>query len=155
MSQAGSCQGRRASLHVAAPRSPVNPTILIVDDEKHTREGLRASLEDTFEVYIAADIGGAMSVLERENVDLMLTDLRLAGEDGMALVEKALALPHPPIVIMMTAYGSVDAAVEAMKRGAYDFVTKPLNIDRLEILIQRALRSKKVEAEVVQLKQTV
>ncbi|MEP6672643.1 MAG: response regulator, partial [Chthoniobacter sp.] len=94
----------------------MNPTILIVDDEKHTREGLRASLEDSFEVYIAAEIGGAMGVLEREHVDLMLTDLRLAGEDGMVLVEKALAMPHPPIVIMMTAYGSVDAAVEAMKR---------------------------------------
>src|SRR5882757_5003305 len=136
-------------------RPPVNPTILIVDDEKHTREGLRASLEDSFEVYIAADIGGAFGVLERETVNLMLTDLRLAGEDGMALVEKALALPHPPIVIMMTAYGSVDAAVEAMKRGAYDFVTKPLNIDRLELLIQRALRSRKVEKEVVELKQQV
>jgi DNA-binding NtrC family response regulator len=133
----------------------VNPTILIVDDEKHTREGLRASLEDSFEVYIAADIGGAFSVLERETVDLVLTDLRLGGEDGMTLVEKALALPHPPVVIMMTAYGSVDAAVEAMKRGAYDFVTKPLNIDRLEILIQRALRSRKVEKEVVELKQQV
>ena len=133
----------------------MNPTILIVDDEKHTREGLRTSLEDTFEVYIAADIGGAFSVLERETVDLVLTDLRLGGEDGMSLVEKALALPHPPIVIMMTAYGSVDAAVEAMKRGAYDFVTKPLNIDRLEILIQRALRSRKVEKEVVELKQQV
>ena len=138
-----------------APRPPVNPTLLIVDDEKHTREGLRTSLEDSFEVYIAADIGGAFGVLERETVDLLLTDLRLAGEDGMALVEKALALPHPPIVIMMTAYGSVDAAVEAMKRGAYDFITKPLNIDRLEILIQRALRSRKVEKEVVELKQQV
>jgi DNA-binding NtrC family response regulator len=133
----------------------VNPTILIVDDEKHTREGLRASLEDSFEVYIAADIGGALGVLERETVDLVLTDLRLGGEDGMTLVEKALALPHPPIVIMMTAYGSVDAAVEAMKRGAYDFVTKPLNIDRVELLIQRALRSRKVEKEVVELKQQV
>src|ERR1700748_214856 len=155
MSQAGSCQGGRAPLHLAAPRLPVNPPILIVDDEKHTREGLRASLEDSFEVYIAADIGGAMSVLERENVDLLLTDLRLGGEDGMVLIEKALAMPHPPIVIMMTAYGSVDAAGEAMKRGAYDFVTKPLNIDRLEILIQRALRSRKVEKEVVELKQQV
>src|SRR5947207_12409891 len=92
---------------------PLQPAILIVDDEKHTREGLRASLEDSFEVYIAADIGGALSVLERETVDLMLTDLRLGGEDGMTLVNKALALPHPPVVIMMTAYGSVDAAVEA------------------------------------------
>ena len=136
-------------------RARVNPTILIVDDEKHTREGLRASLEDTFEVYVTADIGGALSVLERESVDLVLTDLRLGGEDGMTLVEKILALPHPPIVIMMTAYGSVDAAVEAMKRGAYDFITKPLNIDRLEILIHRALRSRKVEKEVVELKQQV
>lgn len=133
----------------------MNPTILIVDDEKHTREGLRASLEDSFEVYISADIGGALGVLERETVDLVLTDLRLGGEDGMTLVEKALALPHPPIVIMMTAYGSVDAAVEAMKRGAYDFVTKPLNIDRVELLIQKALRSRKLEKEVVELKQQV
>ena len=140
---------------MSLPNCPVNPTILIVDDEKHTREGLRASLEDSFEVYIAADIGGALSVLERETVDLVLTDLRLGGEDGMTLVDKALALPHPPIVILMTAYGSVDAAVEAMKRGAYDFVTKPLNIDRLEMLIQRALRSRKVEKEVVELKQVV
>ena len=64
-------------------------------------------------------------------------------------------MPHPPVVILMTAYGSVDAAVEAMKRGAYDFVTKPLNIDRLEILIRRALHSRKVEKEVVELKQQV
>jgi two-component system response regulator AtoC len=145
----------RRAITPLAPGPTVNPTILIVDDEKHTREGLRASLEDNFEVYIAADIGGALSVLERETVDLVLTDLRLGGEDGMTLVEKALALPHPPIVIMMTAYGSVDAAVEAMKRGAYDFVTKPLNIDRVELLIQRALRSRKVEKEVVELKQQV
>jgi DNA-binding NtrC family response regulator len=133
----------------------MNPTILIVDDEKHTRDGLRASLEDSFDVYVAADIGGALGVLERENVDLVLTDLRLGGEDGMTLIDKLLTLPHPPIVIMMTAYGSVDAAVEAMKRGAYDFITKPLNIDRLEILIHRALRSRKVEKEVVELKQQV
>src|ERR1041384_5569420 len=85
----------------------------------------------------------------------MLTDLRLGGEDGMTVIEKALARPHPPVVIMMTAYGGVDTAVEAMKRGAYDFVTKPLNIDRLEILIKRALRSTAEEKEVVELKQKV
>ena len=115
----------------------MNPTILIVDDEKHTREGLRASLEDSFEVYVAGDIQGAINTLDGDQIDLVLTDLRLGGEDGMQLVDKVLARPHPPIVIMMTAYGSVDAAVEAMKRGAYDFVTKPLNIDRLEVLIAR------------------
>ena len=69
----------------------MQPTILIVDDEKHTREGLRASLEDSFDVYIAPDTAGALAVLESEHVDLMLTDLRLGGEDGMVLIEKALA----------------------------------------------------------------
>jgi DNA-binding NtrC family response regulator len=133
----------------------MNPTILIVDDEKHTREGLRTSLEDNFEVYIAADIQGALNVLEADAVDLVLTDLRLGGEDGMQLIDQVLAMPHPPIVIMMTAYGSVAAAVEAMKRGAYDFVTKPINIDKLEILIDRALRSRETEREVVELKKVV
>jgi DNA-binding NtrC family response regulator len=133
----------------------MQPTILIVDDEKHTREGLRTSLEDSFDIYIAASVCEARAVLEREHVDLVLTDLRLGGDDGMGLIDEVLKRPEPPIVIMMTAYGSVDAAVEAMRRGAYDFVTKPLNIDRLEILIRRALRSRQVEAEVVQLKQTV
>ena len=133
----------------------MNPTILIVDDEKHTRDGLRASLEDSFETYVAADFQGALNVIEADHVDLVLTDLRLGGDDGMKLVEKILSLPHPPIVIMMTAYGSVDAAVEAMKRGAYDFVTKPLNIDKLELLIQRALRSRDTEKEVVELKKVV
>jgi two-component system, NtrC family, response regulator AtoC len=142
-------------LRVATFFTQMQPTILIVDDEKHTREGLRASLEDSFDVYIAASLGEARAVLDREHVDLVLTDLRLGGEDGMAFIDELLQRPHPPVVIMMTAYGSVDAAVEAMRRGAYDFVTKPLNIDRLEILIRRALRTQQVEAEVVQLKQTV
>src|SRR5437764_5218691 len=123
------------------------PTVLIVDDEKHTRDGLRRLLENDYDVYVAADIAGAMDVLEREQVDVLLTDLRLGGDDGMQLIERALKLSRPPICIMMTAYGSVDTAVEAMKRGAYDFVTKPLNLDKVEILIVRALNSRKMEQE--------
>ncbi len=132
-------------------------TILIVDDEKHTRDGLRRSLEDgeDFEVYVAGDVAGAVSILESESVDLLLTDLRLGGEDGMALIDRALKMPTPPVCIMMTAYGSVDTAVEAMKRGAYDFVTKPVNLDRLEVLIRRALRSREVESENKELRQQV
>ncbi|MEY5025460.1 MAG: hypothetical protein RLZZ244_988 [Verrucomicrobiota bacterium] len=133
----------------------MNPTLLIVDDEKNTREGLRASLEDSFEVYVAADMKGALGVLEREAVDLVLTDLRLGGEDGMELIDRVLERPTPPVVVMMTAYGSVDAAVEAMRRGAYDFVTKPVNIDRLEMLLKRALRSRSAEKEVVELRKQV
>jgi DNA-binding NtrC family response regulator len=133
----------------------MNPTLLIVDDEKHTRDGLRSSMEDDFDVYVAADIQEALHILEADPVDVMVTDLRLGGEDGMKLIDRALALPHPPVCIMMTAYGSVDTAVEAMKHGAYDFITKPLNIDRLEILIHRALRSREAEQENKELRQQV
>lgn len=130
-------------------------TVLIVDDEKHTREGLRLSLEEEFDVYVAGSTAEALEVLNGDPIDVMLTDLRLAGESGMDLIEKALKLSRPPICIMMTAYGSVDTAVEAMKRGAYDFVTKPLNLDEVEILIKRALKSRTLERENVELKKQV
>jgi len=133
----------------------LQPTVLIVDDEKHTRDGLRRLLENDYDVYVAADIASAMNVLEREPIDLLLTDLRLGNEDGMQLIDRALKMPQPPICIMMTAYGSVDTAVEAMKRGAYDFVTKPLNLDKVEMLIARALQSRHLEQENRTLRQQV
>jgi two-component system response regulator AtoC len=133
----------------------LQPTVLIVDDEKHTRDGLRRLLEEEYDVYVAADIAGAISVLEREPIDILLTDLRLGSEDGMTLIDRALKMPHPPICIMMTAYGSVDTAVEAMKRGAYDFVTKPLNLDKVEMLLARALQNRKLEQENRTLRQQI
>jgi two-component system, NtrC family, response regulator AtoC len=133
----------------------IQPTILIVDDEKHTRDGLRRLLENEYDVYVAADIAGASDVLEREEIDILLTDLRLGNEDGMTLIDRALKMAPPPICIMMTAYGSVDIAVEAMKRGAYDFVTKPLNLDKIEMLIARALGARKLEQENRTLRQQV
>ena len=130
-------------------------TILVVDDEKHTRDGLRRLLENDYDVYVAGDIAGAMNVMEREQIDVLLTDLRLGAEDGMALIDRALKISRPPICIMMTAYGSIDVAVEAMKRGAYDFLTKPLNLDKVELLITRALQSRKLEQENRALRQQV
>ncbi len=129
--------------------------VLIVDDEKHTREGLRLSLEDEFDIYIAANIEEATEILKNETVDVMVTDLRLGGESGMDLIGSALAMPKAPVCILMTAYGSVDLAVEAMKKGAYDYVSKPLNIDELELVIKRAIRSRSVEKENVALKTQV
>src|SRR5438552_11790231 len=125
----------------------LQPTILTVDDEKHTRDGLRRLLENNYDVYVAADVAGAMNVLEREQIEVLLTDLRLGGDDGMKLIDRALKMPRAPICIMMTAYGSIDVAVEAMKRGAYDFVTKPLNLDKVEMLIARAVQARKLEQE--------
>ncbi len=125
----------------------MNATLLIVDDERSTREGLRSALEDEFDVYTAATVKEAMAILKSEPIELLLTDLRLGGESGMDLLEQALALSEPPTALMMTAYGSVDTAVEAMRRGAWHFVTKPLNLDEVEMLLKRALRNKTLEVE--------
>jgi DNA-binding NtrC family response regulator len=130
-------------------------TILIVDDEKHTREGLRQSLEENFDVYLAANAEEALSALNADHIDLVLTDLKLGADNGMDLIEKILARPKPPICILMTAYGSIATAVDAMRRGAYDFVTKPVNIDELEIKITRAIRGLQTEQENIQLRQQV
>ena len=133
----------------------MDATVLIVDDEKHTRDGLRLSLEDDFDVYVASDRAEALEVLKNERVDVMVTDLRLGADDGMQLIDAALAFPHPPVVIMMTAYGSVDTAVEAMRRGAWHFVTKPVNLEELDLLIRRALRSRNLEEENTSLQRQV
>jgi len=126
-------------------------TILIVDDEKHTREGLMAAFEDDYDIYLARDAEEAFRLLDSEKFDVVLTDLRMAGKSGLSVIDKVVQLPEPPVCIMMTAYGNVETAVEAMKRGAHDFVTKPLNLEKLEIMIKRALKSRDLEAENQQL----
>jgi DNA-binding NtrC family response regulator len=128
-------------------------SILIVDDEKHTREGLAAALEDDYDVYQARDAEEAFRLLDGEPFDVVLTDLRMAGKSGLKVIDHALQLPHRPVCIMMTAYGNVQTAVEAMKHGAFDFLTKPLNLEKLEIIIKRAIQSRKLESENQQLHQ--
>jgi DNA-binding NtrC family response regulator len=131
----------------------MKPTLLIVDDEKTTREGLRAALEERYDVYIAEDAKAAMNLLESENFDVMLTDFRLPSEDGMKLIGRAKSLPKPPICILMTAYGSEELAVEAMKRGADDYIAKGrLQIDELEMRIARSLKQQNLEVENVSLR---
>lgn len=126
-------------------------TVLIVDDERHTREGLQQVLEDQYDIYLAENADQAFTLMESETFDLILTDLRMPGKSGLKVIDKALALKNRPPVIMMTAYGNVPSAVEAMKRGAYDFLTKPVNLEKLEILAKRALESKTLQVEVEQL----
>jgi two-component system response regulator AtoC len=126
-------------------------TLLIVDDEKPTRDALRMALEESFDCYLAADLKQATQVLKSEDIDLLFTDLRLGADSGMDVLDVALSLPHPPVALMMTAYGSVDTAVEAMRRGAWHFVTKPLNLDEVELLLKRAVRSRSLEKENVKL----
>lgn len=131
------------------------PTILIVDDERNTREGLQRALHDRYDVLLAEDSTKAVEALESTPVDVMLTDLRMPGVDGMGLLRRALSLTNPPVCIMMTAYGSIENAVQAMQVGAYHYITKPVNLDELEIVIQRALNSRRVEAENINLREQI
>jgi DNA-binding NtrC family response regulator len=131
----------------------MKPTLLIVDDEKTTREGLRAALEERYDVYIAEDAQAAMNLLESENFGVLLTDFRLPNEDGMKLIARAKSLSKPPICILMTAYGSEELAVNAMKHGADDYIAKGrLQIDELELRIARALKQQNLEVENVLLR---
>ena len=130
------------------------PMLLIVDDEKPTRDGLRAALEDRYDVYVAEDAKSAADLLEREHFDVLLTDFRLPTEDGMKLIARAKSLSRPPVCILMTAYGSEELAVEAMKKGADDYIAKGrLQIDELEMRIARALRQRNLETENTNLRQ--
>lgn len=123
----------------------MRPLLLIVDDEKSTRDVLCTALEDDYEVYPAANGKAARAILESEPIDLLLTDLRLGGESGMDIIDFAQKLPAPPLCIMMTAYGSAETAAEAKRHGAYYFLTKPLNLDEVELLLSRASRSRELE----------
>lgn len=131
--------------------SAMVPSVLIVDDEKHTREGLQQALEENYDVTVAGSADEAFNLMDAQEFDVIVTDLRMPGKSGLKVIDKALTLTNKPAVLMMTAYGNIETAVEAMKRGAVDFLTKPVNIERLEVLIQRALKTKTLEVEVRQL----
>ncbi len=123
----------------------MKPVLLIVDDERSTRNVLTQALEDGYEVYAAANVNVAREIMKSEPVDILLTDLRLGGESGMDLIDYAQRLEPPPTCIMMTAYGSQDTAAEAKKHGAYYFLTKPLNLDEVELLLRRASQTRSLE----------
>ncbi len=121
--------------------------LLIVDDEKHTRDGLELALEDDFEIFCASSAQEAETALDQEEFQVVLTDLRMPGESGMNVIDLAIRHPSKPLCIMMTAYGEVGVAVEAMKRGAFDFLPKPVNLEQLELLIKRGLKERSLEQE--------
>ena len=116
-------------------------SLLIVDDEKNTRDGLALAFSDKFEVFTAENPEEALRLMDDRalSFDVILTDLRMGRDSGLAVVQRALRLPNKPACILMTAYGTVETAVEAMKQGAYDFVAKPVSLEKLECLVARAM----------------
>ncbi len=119
--------------------------ILVVDDEKNIRLGLAKALElEGYEVFMAEDGSDAMKIMVKTEIDLVLTDLRMPKVSGEELLKKiSSAYPTVPVIIL-TGHGTVENAVNAMRDGAYDFLTKPLNLDRLSLLVKRALSSREM-----------
>ena len=118
-------------------------TILVVDDEKYIREGLCAALSmDGYEALEAEDGAQAWDVINKTPVDLVITDLRMPKMSGMDLL-KRIYTTYPTIpVIVLTGHGTIEEAVDAMQNGAVDFLTKPVNLDHLSVLIKKCLSNK-------------
>ena len=114
-------------------------SILIVDDERHTRDGLSAVLADTYDVFAASNADEAIKMLDAEPFDAVVTDLRMAGKSGISVIDKAISMAEKPVCIMLTAYGNMETAIEAMKHGATDFLTKPVDVEKLEKVLADAL----------------
>ncbi len=114
--------------------------VLVADDEKNIREGLGRSLErDHYNVFLAGDGREALSTVEENEIDLIITDLKMPNLSGQELLKRVTAAYPTVPVIMLTGHGSIESAVDAMRVGAYDFLTKPINLDRLSLLVKRAL----------------
>ncbi len=123
-------------------------TILVIDDEKNIREGLAADFEmDGYNVKIAANGDEGLEYLAKGDIDLVITDLRMPGTSGEDVLKKVTReMPGIPVIVL-TGHGSIDAAVSAMQNGAYDFLTKPLNLEHLELVVKRALKGRELSLQ--------
>lgn len=128
-------------------------SILIIDDERGTREAMGKFLRPDYDVTLAEDGEIGINLINRNHYDLILSDICMEpGPSGLDVLETALKRTPSPPCILFTAYGSIETAVDAVKKGAFDFVTKPVNFDRLEIIIRRALESVRLKEENTELK---
>ena len=131
-----------------APRS----TVLVVDDEESVRASVRAILEETCDVLEAANGAQALDVLKSREIDLVMLDQRMPGEPGIDVLPRIKAADPSTIVVIATAVRELRTAVEALKRGAYDYLTKPFDVDDILMLAQRAFEKRALEREVLYLR---
>ena len=127
----------------------MNTTVLIAEDEPQARNTLRCLLEEEgYTVCCAANGEEASILLETEPIEAAIVDLRMPGKDGLALLREMAARRAPPAVLIMTAYGTSTAAIEAMKLGAFDYLTKPIRPESLSRVFETVgeLRGKKRRA---------
>ena len=130
------------------------PSILVIDDKESMRQMLAKTLEsEGYEVDVARDGEVGLDKAKEKRFDLVLTDLKLPNMDGLRVLSSFKELDPEISVIVMTAYGTIETAVQAIKQGAFDFLTKPFDVDHLNVLIQRALENRRLLAENVLLRE--
>ena len=130
--------------------------ILIVDDEKIVRESLYHWFEDdNYEVDTAEDGETALNKYAKDKYDLLLVDMKMPGMSGLDLLSKIKAIDKDALIILITAFASVPTAITALKNGAYDYVTKPVDPDELAHLVKRALEQRALKRENIQLKENI
>src|SRR5689334_20233814 len=128
-------------------------TILIVDDESQIRSSLQGVLEDEGYDTLLSETGeDCLETLRRKAVDVVLLDIWLPGRDGLEVLEEIMGTNDPPEVIMISGHGSIDAAVRATKLGAFDFLEKPLSVERTLIVLKNALEAKRLRSENLEFK---
>lgn len=131
-------------------------TLLIIDDEKNIRDGLAANFEmEDYNVKTAASGEEGIELISKGDIDLVITDLRMPGISGEEVLKHVATVTPGIPVIILTGHGSIDSAVDAMRHGAYDFLTKPLNLDQLGMIVKRALESREMKLEHQELKKKV
>ena len=132
--------------------TPIPATILVVDDEHLIRWSLEQQLRrDGYAVILAETGSEGLSKAQAESPDLILLDIRLPDVDGLEMLERIRAAEPEALVIMITAHGGVESAVKAMKLGAYDYVIKPFETERLKLTIKKALETRALRREVAHL----
>jgi len=126
----------------------IKANILIVDDEKNIREGLRISLSKYgHNIYLAEDGIIALNILESNDIDLVITDLKMPNMDGESLMKEIMNNYFNIPVIILTGHGTIEKAVKLMHDGAYDFLTKPLNLEKLSLIVNRAISRRQLIIE--------
>ncbi len=122
--------------------------ILIVDDEQSMRDFLSIMLKkEGYEVVSAENGTDAVKAVQNDIFDLLITDVKMSGMDGIDVLKAVKEVSAETVVIMITAYATAETAVEAMKLGAYDYITKPFKIDQIKLVIQKALEKRHLRKE--------